>query len=82
VWFIHNEKTTDNIAHQFELPVKNSKNVHGQFRQAQLTAAGTVLVAHVDLGKAVEYGEHDRRADGQRGRTKKRARFRRGKQQP
>jgi len=35
--------------------VKNPKSIHGQFRHARLTAAGTVLVAHMDLGKAVEY---------------------------
>ena len=64
VWFIQNgdpakfiviNKTTGNIEHQFELQVKNTKSVHGQFRQARLTGLGTVLVAHMDLGKAVEY---------------------------
>ena len=40
---------------EFVLPVKNPKGVHGQFRHARLTRAGTVLVAHMDLGKAVEY---------------------------
>jgi hypothetical protein len=39
----------------FELPVGNPKSTHGQFRHARLTPAGTVLVAHMDLGKVVEY---------------------------
>ena len=40
---------------QFPLPVRNPKSVHGQFRHARLTAAGTVMVAHMDLGKVCEY---------------------------
>ena len=41
---------------QFELPVGNAKSVHGQFRHARLTAAGTLMVAHMDMGKVAEYG--------------------------
>ena len=48
-------KTTGNIEHQFELPVKLPVSVHRQFRRAQLTVEGTILVAHLDLGKIVEY---------------------------
>jgi hypothetical protein len=64
VWFIQNgnpakfivmNKGTGKIEHQFELPVKNPASVHGQFRQARLTAAGTILVTHMDSGKLVEY---------------------------
>jgi outer membrane protein assembly factor BamB len=64
VWFIQNgnpakfvivSKSTGNIERQFELPVKNTNSVHGQFRHARLTDAGTLLVAHMDLGRAVEY---------------------------
>lgn len=40
---------------EFPLPVKNPKSVHGQFRHARLTANGTVVVGHMDLGKFVEY---------------------------
>ncbi len=40
---------------EFLLPVGNPKNVHGQFRHARLTAAGTLLVAHMDLNKVCEY---------------------------
>jgi hypothetical protein len=40
---------------EFILPVKNPKSVHGQFRRVRLTEAGTLLVAHMDMGKIVEY---------------------------
>jgi outer membrane protein assembly factor BamB len=64
VWFIQNgnpakfvvmQKASGKIEHQFELPVKNPDSVHGQFRRARLTAAGTILVAHMDARKVVEY---------------------------
>jgi hypothetical protein len=42
---------------EFELPVKNPTKVHPQFRDAELTPAGTVMVAHMDLGKVVEYDD-------------------------
>ena len=37
------------------LPVKNPKNVHGHFRHARMIAAGTFLVAHMDLKMVSEY---------------------------
>jgi outer membrane protein assembly factor BamB len=40
---------------EFPLPVKNPKSTHGQFRHARLTSAGTIMVAHMDMGKVVEY---------------------------
>jgi hypothetical protein len=40
---------------EFNLPVKNPKSVHGHFRHARLTEAGTLLVAHMDLNKVAEY---------------------------
>lgn len=40
---------------EFPLPVGNPKSVHGQFRHARLTSAGTLLVAHMDMGKVCEY---------------------------
>jgi hypothetical protein len=64
IWFIQNgdpakfiviNKSTGDYEHQFELPVKNAKSTHGQFRHARLTPNHTILVAHMDLGKAVEY---------------------------
>ncbi len=33
----------------------NPKSTHGQFRRARLTAAGTLLVAHMDNNKVAEY---------------------------
>jgi len=64
VWYIQNgdpakfvlvNKATAETQREFVLPVKNPKNIHGQFRHARMTGAGTLLVAHMDLGKAVEY---------------------------
>ncbi|MCC7374480.1 MAG: PQQ-binding-like beta-propeller repeat protein [Verrucomicrobiales bacterium] len=64
VWFVQNgdpakfmvvNKATGQTEREFVLPVKNPKGVHGQFRQARMTATGTLLVAHMDLGRAVEY---------------------------
>lgn len=40
---------------EFNLPTKHPISVHGQFRHARLTANGTLLVAHMDLNKVVEY---------------------------
>jgi hypothetical protein len=46
---------TGKIEREFVVPVKDPKSVHGHFRHARLTAAGTLLVAHMDMGKVVEY---------------------------
>jgi outer membrane protein assembly factor BamB len=46
---------TGTTEREFSIPVKNPKSVHGHFRHARLTDAGTLLVAHMDLGKVVEY---------------------------
>jgi outer membrane protein assembly factor BamB len=43
---------------QFPLPVKNANSTHGQFRHARLTSAGTIMVAHMDMGKLAEYDSH------------------------
>jgi hypothetical protein len=51
---IVNQKTGA-MEHEFILPVKNPAGTHGQFRRARLTRAGTLLVAHMDSGKVVEY---------------------------
>jgi outer membrane protein assembly factor BamB len=64
VWFIQNgdpakfilmNKVSGSREREFVLPVKNPRSIHGQFRHARLTASGTLLVAHMDLGEAVEY---------------------------
>ena len=46
---------TGTTTREFPLPVKNPTSTHGQFRHARLTAAGTVMVAHMDLGQVCEY---------------------------
>lgn len=46
---------TGKTEREFVVPVKDPKSVHGHFRHARLTAAGTLLVAHMDMGKVVEY---------------------------
>jgi hypothetical protein len=50
-------KTSGAVVKEFELPTRgtNANQVHSQFRHARLTAAGNVLVAHLDLGKVAEY---------------------------
>jgi hypothetical protein len=53
--FVVINKATGAVERDFVLPVKNPKKTHLQFRHARLTPAGTLLVAHMDLGKAVEY---------------------------
>ncbi len=40
---------------EWPLAVKNPPSTHGQFRHVRLTAEGTLLVAHMDLGKVSEY---------------------------
>src|SRR4029077_4074823 len=49
--------TTGKTEKDLPLRVKNLKDTHGQFRHARLTKAGTLLVAHMDLGKVAEYDE-------------------------
>jgi hypothetical protein len=46
---------SDRTVKEFAIPVKNPKGVHGQFRHARLTTDGTLVVAHMDLGKVSEY---------------------------
>ena len=53
--FVMRNKTTGGVEHEFILPVKNPKSIHGHFRHARMTDAGTLLIAHMDLGKAAEY---------------------------
>jgi len=44
---------------ELQLPIQagNLENVHPQFRHARLTPAGTLLVAHMDMGQVREYDE-------------------------
>ena len=64
VWFVQNgdpakflvvNKATGVTESEFDLPVKNPKAIHPQFRHARMTPAGTLLVAHMDLGRVTEY---------------------------
>jgi len=46
---------TNQVVREFPLPTGNPKSVHGHFRHARLTPAGTILVAHMDNKKVAEY---------------------------
>lgn len=48
-------KATGAVERSFVLPVAHPENVHPQFRRARITPAGTLLAAHMDMGRAVEY---------------------------
>ncbi len=52
--FVMNIKT-GKTEKEFVVPVKNPTSVHGQFRHARLTTSGTIMVAHMDMGKVSEY---------------------------
>ena len=40
------------------LQTSRPDNIHGQFRHARMTRSGTLLVAHMDMGKVVEYDQN------------------------
>ena len=46
---------TGAVEREFALKTKMPPSTHGQFRHARITAQGTLLVAHMDLNKVVEY---------------------------
>lgn len=46
---------TGAVEKEFPLQVKTPVQVHPQFRRVRLTPQGTLLAAHMDLGKVVEY---------------------------
>lgn len=48
-------KATNKIEKELTLPAGDPKSIHGQFRHIRMTKVGTFLVAHMDLGKVVEY---------------------------
>jgi outer membrane protein assembly factor BamB len=52
--FVVNIVSNQNLF-EMDLPVGNPLVVHPQFRHAELTAAGTLLVAHMDMSKVCEY---------------------------
>lgn len=49
------KKKDNSIVKELVLPTKNPASIHGQFRHARLTPSGTMLVAHMDMGKVCEY---------------------------
>lgn len=49
------EKKTGKVEKEMVLPTAHPDKIHGQFRHVRMTKAGTFLVAHLDLGKVVEY---------------------------
>ena len=46
---------TNTVEREITLQTKHPASTHGQFRHARLTNRGTLLVAHMDLNKVVEY---------------------------
>ncbi|HEY1896674.1 MAG TPA: PQQ-binding-like beta-propeller repeat protein [Terracidiphilus sp.] len=48
-------KKTGSIEHEFTLQVAHPENIHPQFRRMRVTPAGNLLVAHMDMGKVIEY---------------------------
>ena len=46
---------TGSVEKEMILPTGNPAKTHGQFRRARLTAAGTLLAAHMDNNKVAEY---------------------------
>jgi hypothetical protein len=48
-------KKTGKIEREVIFPTRQADKPHGQFRHIRMTNAGTLLVAHMDLGKVVEY---------------------------
>ncbi len=48
-------KTNNRIERELTLETRLPDKPHGQFRHIRLTKAGTFLVAHLDLGKVIEY---------------------------
>ncbi len=48
-------KKTGKVEKELLLETRRPENVHGQFRHIRMTLEGTFLIAHMDLGKVVEY---------------------------
>lgn len=49
------EKATGRVVTRLVLRTRRPDQPHGQFRHVRMTRAGTFLVAHMDLGRVVEY---------------------------
>ena len=48
-------KQTNVVEKELVMKVGNPTKIHGHFRHARLTKAGTILVAHMDMGLLCEY---------------------------
>jgi enterochelin esterase-like enzyme len=48
-------KSTNQVEKELTLPTRVPTSTHGQFRHIRMTQDGHFLVAHLDLGKVVEY---------------------------
>jgi hypothetical protein len=48
-------KRSGQVEKSLTLPTRNPQGTHGQFRHVRMTPEGNFLVAHLDLGKVVEY---------------------------
>lgn len=49
------DKRSGKVEKSLPLATRNPQSVHGQFRHVRMTPDGHFLVAHLDLGKVVEY---------------------------
>jgi hypothetical protein len=49
------DKRNGRVERSLNLATRNPQGTHGQFRHVRLTPAGNFLIAHMDLGKVVEY---------------------------
>jgi outer membrane protein assembly factor BamB len=49
------DKASNAVVKELVLPTRRPENAHGQFRHIRMTPDGHLLVAHLDLGKVVEY---------------------------
>jgi hypothetical protein len=54
------EKKTARIVREQVLPTRNPATTHSQFRHIRMLKSGNLLVAHLDLGKVVEYDRSGR----------------------
>jgi hypothetical protein len=50
-------KATNRVEKELTLATRVPTGTHGQFRHVRMTREGTFLVAHMDLGKVVEYDQ-------------------------
>lgn len=48
-------KKSGKMVKEIILRTANPSSIHGQFRHARLTASGTILISHMDMGKVCEY---------------------------